>query len=143
MDFRRHGISCRPVKYLTLAAGILVGLLFIAAGVTYLFNLAAPPPPPEGSPVASFFAAFAPTGYLGFVKVLEVLGGVLLALPWTRRLGLLILGPIVINILAFQVFLTGGEGLKDPVIVVMTALMLFLTWSERAAFAAFLRPTAR
>lgn len=129
------------MKYATLIVGILVGLLFVAASVTFLFNLVTPPPPPEGSAMAAFFTAFAPTGYLTFVKVLELLGGVLIAIPVTRRAGLLILGPIMINILAFHVFVTGGQGLLDPPLLVLTALMLFLTWAERGAFAAFLRPT--
>ena len=55
--------------------------------------------------------AFAPTGYLTFVKVLEVVGGILVALPRTRNFGLLILGPIIVNILAFHVFVMKGEGL--------------------------------
>lgn len=131
------------MKYATLIVGILVGLLFVAASVTFLFNLVTPPPPPEGSAMAAFFTAFAPTGYLTFVKVLELLGGVLVAIPMTRRAGLLILGPIMVNILAFHVFVTAGQGLLDPPLLILTALMLFLTWAERAAFLAFLRPTAR
>jgi putative oxidoreductase len=93
--------------------------------------------------MAAFFTAFAPTGYLTFVKVLELLGGVLIAIPVTRRAGLLILGPIMVNILAFHVFVTAGQGLLDPPLLILTALMLFLTWAERAEFLAFLRPTAR
>ena len=129
------------MKYATLIVGILVGLLFVAASVTFLFNLVTPPPPPEGSAMAAFNTAFGPTGYLTFVKILELVGGVLIAIPVTRRAGLLILGPIMINILAFHVFVTGGQGLLDPPLMVLTALMLFLTWAERGAFAAFLRPT--
>ena len=32
-------------------------------------------------------AAFGPTGYMTFIKVLELLGGILVAIPRTRRLG--------------------------------------------------------
>ena len=127
------------MKYTTLIAGILVGLLFVAASVTFLFRLVTPPPPPEGSAMAAFFTAFGPTGYLTFVKVLELLGGVLIAVPMTRRAGLLILGPILINILAFHAFVTAGQGLLDPPLLILVALVLFLTWAERAAFLAFLR----
>lgn len=59
-------------------------------------------------------AAFVPTGYLTFVKVLEVVGGVLVAVPRTRNVGLLVLGPILLNIVAFHVFVTRGEGLLNP-----------------------------
>ena len=100
------------MKIATTIAGVLLGLMFIAASVMVLFKLGpTPPPPPEGTPPALFMAAFAPTGYLTFVKIFELLGGVLVAIPRTRNLGLLVLGPIIINILAFHIFVTGGEGL--------------------------------
>ena len=97
-----------------------------------------PPGPPEGSPPALFFGALYPTGYLTFVKVLEILGGLLVAIPKTRNFGLLLLGPILVNILAFHVFLTNRAGLLDPLLLVICALAAFLLWSGRKAFAALL-----
>jgi hypothetical protein len=73
------------------------------------------------------------------VKVLEILGGVLVAIPKTRNIGLLVLGPIIVNIIAFHVFLTGGAGLADPVVILITALPLFLLWTARKSFAGLLR----
>lgn len=120
-------------------AGALLGLLFIAAAVTVLLHLGpTPPAPPEGSPAALFMGAFAPTGYLTFVKVLELVGGILVAIPLTRNLGLLILGPIIVNILAFHLFVTGGAGLFSPMIILIAVLGAFLLWSERKAFAGLL-----
>ena len=124
------------MKIATNIAGVLLGLMFIAASVMVLFKLGpTPPAPPEGTPPAHFMAAFAPTGYLTFVKVFELWGGVLVAIPRTRNLGLLILGPIIINILAFHIFVTGGEGLWNPMLIGICVLALFLLWSERKAFA--------
>jgi hypothetical protein len=121
-----------------IAAGLL-GLMFILAGMVVLLNMApTPPPPPEDSPMAGFMAAFGPTGYMTFIKVLEVLGGLLVIVPLTRRAGLLVLGPILVNIVAFHVFVTRGEGLFSPMLLFICALALFLLWVERAAFAAFL-----
>lgn len=120
-------------------AAVLLGLAFVLAGMVVLLDMVPEQaPPPEGSAAAHFFAAFGPTGYLKFVKVLEVLGGVLVAVPRTRRAGLLVLGPILVNILAFHVFVMGGAGLADPTLVVLCALALFLVWTERAAFSRFL-----
>ncbi len=116
-------------------AGGLLGLMFIAFGLMFLLGLVPEQPaPPEGSPTALFMGAMAPTGYLTFVKVLEVIGGALVALPRTRNLGLLVLGPILVNIVAFHVFIA-GEGLLDPLLLVIGALAAFLLWCERRAFA--------
>jgi putative oxidoreductase len=123
----------------THLAAALLGLAFVASGLMYLLGFVPEQlPPPEGSPVAHFMAAFAPTGYMTFVKVCEVLGGLLLFLPRTRRAGLVVLGPILVNILAFHVFVAGGEGLFSPVTMLLCALALFLVWTERAAFGRFL-----
>jgi hypothetical protein len=87
--------------------------------------------------MGGFFAAFGATGYLTFVKVLEVIGGILVAIPRTRRAGLLVLGPIIVNILAFHIFVQ-KEGVFSPTIIAIVLFTLFLVWVERAAFAAFL-----
>jgi putative oxidoreductase len=113
-----------------IAAGLL-GLLFLMASLVYLLKLAPDQPaPPEGTPAAAFMAALAPTGYLTFVKICELIGGI----PRTRNLGLLVLGPIIVNILAFHVFITGGEGVASPMLLLICALALFLLWTERKAF---------
>lgn len=122
------------LKIITNIAGGLLGFLFIVFGLNFFLKFLEMPVPPEGSPPALFFGALFPTGYLAFIKVLEMLGGVLVAIPKTRNLGLLILGPIVVNILAFQIFLTKSAGLFDPPVVLVALLSAFLVWSERRAF---------
>lgn len=125
------------MKIASIIAGALLGFVFFSGGLMVLLNLApAPPSFPEGSAAAHFMAAFATTGYMTFVKVLELIGGVLIAIPKTRRAGLLVLGPILINILAFHAFVLRA-GLFSPMLIVIVALMLFLVWVERAAFGAF------
>ncbi|MDL5052967.1 hypothetical protein QQ056_05285 [Oscillatoria laete-virens NRMC-F 0139] len=118
------------MKYLPTIAGVLLGLLFVMSASVVLFGLAPTPEIPEDSPVAAFLMAFGPTGYMTFIKVLELLGGILVAIPRTRNLGLLILGPIIVNILAFHVFVA-GDGIFQPMLLGISALALFLLWSER------------
>lgn len=127
------------MKIAAAIAGALLGLLFIFSSVVVLFGLADVPPPPEGTPAAHFMAAFAPTGYMTFVKVLELVGGILVAIPVTRNLGLLVLGPIIVNILAFHAFIMAGEGLFNPMIVFIVLASLFLLWVERKAFLGLVR----
>ena len=123
------------MRLLSNLVGFLLGALFAAIGLMVLLELGPKPEaPPAGSAAASFFAAFGPTGYLTFVKVLEVLGGVLTAIPKTRCLGLLVLGPIVVNILAFHQFVA-GDGVLSPMLLGIAGASLFLLWAERRAFA--------
>lgn len=127
------------MKYAPTIAGGLLGLLFIMSGVVVLLNLAPTPELPKDTPMANFMAAFGPTGYITFIKVLEVLGGILIAIPRTRNLGLLTLGPIIVNILAFHFFITAGEGLFNPMIIGICLLTLYLLWVERRAFGGLMK----
>jgi hypothetical protein len=119
-------------------AGVVLGLLFIMSAVVVLFGLVKAPPPPEGTPAAMFFAAFGPTGYLTFVKVFELLGGLLAAIPRTRNFGLLVLGPIIINILAYHTFVSSPKELLNPMLLLIVALALYLLWVGRKQFAGLL-----
>ena len=115
-------------------AGGFLGFIFVAISLMVLLKLAPMPKLPEGSPEAQFMAAFVPTGYLTFVKLCELVGGCMVAIPRTRNFGLLVLGPIVINILAYHIFIMKGEGLMGPPLVV-ALLSAFLLWVGRRAFA--------
>jgi putative oxidoreductase len=124
------------MKYAPTIAGILLGLLFIMSAVVVLFNLIPPDkmPPPATKEAEMFMGAFAPTGYMTFIKVLELIGGILIAIPKTRNYGLLVLGPIIINILAFHAFVTKGQDLFSPMLIGICVLALYLLWVERKKF---------
>jgi hypothetical protein len=122
----------------TLIAGGLLGLVFVVLGSNFFLKFIANPPMEQGSPAAVFMGAMYASGYLTLVKVLEILGGLLVAIPKTRNIGLLILGPIVVNILAYQVFLVGGKGLLQVPVILVTLLSAFLLWSGRKSFAKLL-----
>jgi uncharacterized membrane protein YphA (DoxX/SURF4 family) len=124
------------MKYIPIIAGILLGLLFIMASVVVLFHLVPMPKLPEGSPVALFNQVFFDTGYMTFVKIFELIGGILVAIPRTRNYGLLVLGPIILNILAFQVLV--AKTVPDPMTIVIVLLALYLLWCGRKSFAGLL-----
>jgi uncharacterized membrane protein YphA (DoxX/SURF4 family) len=121
------------VKHLPSVAGVLLGLLFVAAGIVVLLGIWDLEPPPESTPRGHFFAALVPTGYLTFVKACEIVGGVFVAIPRTRCLGLLILGPIVANIVAYHVFVA-DDTIGAPIDVAVCALCTFLVLVEHRAF---------
>jgi len=126
-------------KYPPIIAGVILGLLFVMSAVMVLFNLVKAPPPPEGSPAAMFFGAFGPTGYLTFVKIFELVGGIFVMIPRLRNFGLLLLGPVIVNILAFHILIGGGfKDLLNPMILIMLGLSFYLLWVGRKNFASLL-----
>ncbi|MCD8483419.1 MAG: DoxX family protein [Verrucomicrobia bacterium] len=92
------------MKHVPNVLGGLLGLAFIVFGLNFFLQFIEIPPPPADSHAAAFMGAMYATGFLKFVKILEIAGGVMVAIPWTRRLGLLILTPIIVNIVAFHFF---------------------------------------
>jgi putative oxidoreductase len=125
------------MKLASHIAGVLLGLIFNVVAWNFFLHFFEMPAPPADSPPALFLGAMIPTGYFAFVKILEITGGVLVAIPRTRPLGLLTLGPILVNILCFHTFLTRGAGLVGLPLIV-ASLALFLLWTERAAFSRLL-----
>ena len=125
------------MKYAPHIAALLLGGLFIMSASVVLLGMAPTPELPKDTPIASFMAAFGPTGYMTFVKVLELLGGLLVLLPRTRNVGLLILGPIIVNILAFHQFVA-GDGILQPMLLGITLLSLYLMWVERGRWKALI-----
>ncbi len=123
------------MKYVPLIASILLGGFFIMSASFVLSGKAPTPELPKDTPIAAFMEAFAPTGYMTFVKVLELLGGVLLLVPKTRNIGLLIIGPIIVNILAFHQFVA-KDGIFQPVLLGMALVSLYLLWAERSRWKA-------
>jgi uncharacterized membrane protein YphA (DoxX/SURF4 family) len=123
------------MKHIPNILGGLLGLLFIAVSLMFFFDMMPDEqPPPEGSPPALFMGALIPTGYMNLVKTCELLGGILVAIPLTRNWGLLLLGPVIVNILAFHIFITDGAGLFDPPLVVICLIAAYLLWDGRGKF---------
>jgi len=127
------------MKYLPTVASILLGLLFLMASVTFFLGMMPAETLEPGTPKAMFTGAFGPTGYLAFVKAFELIGAVLVIIPKTRNFGLLVLGPIILNILAFTIFIAKGEGLFNPMLILICVAALYLLWDARKAFCGLLR----
>ena len=83
-------------------------------------------------------AAFVPTGYLKFVKMFEFVGGLLVLIPRLRNLGLLLLGPVIVNIIAFHALVDDPRHLINPMLDLIIVCALFLLWDARRKFAGLL-----
>jgi putative oxidoreductase len=118
------------MQILNRITAALLGLVFIVFGSNFFLHFIPIPKPHEGSPAAMFMGGMFVSGMLAFVKVLEILGGVLMAIPATRNLGLVILGPIIVNIFAFHVFFFGPASLIDPMLI---GIAVLTAWQALAA----------
>lgn len=126
-------------KALPIIAGSLLGLCFLAASVPILFNLMAMPKMSEGTPMGDFMNAFGPTGYVKFVKMFEFIGGLLVLVPRLRNIGLLLLGPVIVNIIAFHLLIEGNpKELLNPMLAIIIMCALYLLWDARRKFAGLL-----
>lgn len=135
------------MKYLPPIVGALLGLGFVFFGVMFFFMPAeAKTAQGAANDAEALGIALWNTGYMTFVKGFEILGGVLTAIPKTRNLGLLILGPILVNIIAFTV-VTGGVaalfGAGSILLILLCLMAVTLLWADRRRWLGLLRGTAR
>jgi hypothetical protein len=103
-----------------------------------LFNLVPFPKLPEGTPAAHFMAAFVPTGYVKFVIMFEFIGGLLALVPRLRNVALLLLGPVIVNIIAFHTLVEDPKHLLNPLLIIIVICALYLLWDARKKFAGLL-----
>jgi uncharacterized membrane protein YphA (DoxX/SURF4 family) len=128
----------RITRYAPATARIVLGLVFFVFGLNGFSNFIPPPtePMPEGA--VTLGTAFMSSGYLfQLIKGTEVLAGLLLLSNRFVPLALVVLAPVVLNILAFHLWLLpSGTGLS----LVLVGLELYLAWAYRRAYAPLLEP---
>ena len=130
--------NARPFsRHLPVVARVLLGLVFLASGVFGLLIAAGVVPVPQPSPpaperAAAFLAALAGTGYLfPLIKGTETVAGALLISNRFVPLALALLAPVLVNIVAFHVFLSPA-GIAPG--VVLAVLEVYLAWANREAY---------
>jgi uncharacterized membrane protein YphA (DoxX/SURF4 family) len=122
------------MKTATVVARVLLGLIFVVFGSNAFLHFI-PMPPPAGL-AGDYMKALFMSHYFYVVAVTQVLGGLLVLSGRFTALGLLLLGPVIVNILCFHIFLN-HEGWQLASVV--AALVLFLLWQKRGNFAGVLR----
>jgi putative oxidoreductase len=113
------------MKYLKKLPNFLLSLIFIVFGLNFFLNFI-PLPPMEGNP-ATFMGVLYSTGYLSVIKVLEIVLGITLLIPQYKKISLIMLTPIVINILLFELLIVGAPGIG----LLLTTLTCLSLYSDR------------
>ncbi len=117
-------------RYAPPTARILLGLIFFVLGLNGFLRFWPMPAPPPGA--LAFFMALMQTGYMfPLIKGTEVIAGALLLSNRFVTLALALLAPIVVNIVAFHLFLEPGGG--GPAYLAFV-LEVYLAWSYRDAY---------
>jgi len=115
-----------------------MGLVFFVFGLNGFLHFIPNPPPPQAA--REFFGALFATGYmLKLIFGTQAIGGALLLLGVAVPFALTILAPIIVNIIAFHIYLSPDPGAMAPGLLV-AALEVFLAWYYRAAFAPLFNP---
>jgi len=122
------------MKIASIIARSLLGLVFVVFGSNMFLHFIPTPPPPAG-PARDFLTALFVSHYLYVVGALQVVGGLLLFTGKWTPLGLMLVGPVIVNILCFHALME-PSGL--PMAIVVSALAVFLLWNYRKNFAGIL-----
>lgn len=123
------------MKIATIIARILLGLVFVVFGSNAFLHFI--PAPPMSGPSGAFIGAMMDTGYIKVVAGVQIAGGLILLLGRFVPLGLTLLGPVIVNILCFHIFMN-HQGL--PIAIAVAVLALFLLCQHWKNFAGLLKP---
>ena len=111
------------MKIVVLIARLLLGLIFVVFGLNGFLNFLDMGPMPSGL-AGQFIAALALSHYFWVVAALQVIGGALLLVNRFVPLGLVLLGPVIVNIILYHVFLNPA-GMLMAVVVAILWLIVF------------------
>ena len=123
------------MKIASLLARVLLGLVFLVFGLNGFFHFI-PMPPPAGL-AGQFMGVVFASHYWVLIFAVQALGGLLLLVNRYVPLALVLLGPVIVNILNFHIFLA-PEGL--PLAVIVTALWVVVAFRNKRHLAGIMVP---
>ena len=124
------------MKIAALVARILLGLVFVMFGLNGIHPFM-PMGPMPGGLAGQFVGAMIQSHYTLIVATLQVLGGALLLANRYVTLGLVILGPVIVNIFLFHALME-PKGL--PLAVVVVLLWFVIAYQARRNLSGIFAP---
>jgi putative oxidoreductase len=120
----------REMKIVTLIARTLLGLIFVVFGLNGFLNFLSMGPMPTGL-AGQFMGALFLSHYYWVVAALQIIGGARLFVSRFVPLALVLLGPVIVNIICYHVFLNPSGAVPAAVV---TALWLIVFYGHRQHF---------
>lgn len=121
------------MKIAVLIARILLGLIFLVFGFNIFFNFI--PQPPMTGDIGTLTTLMFQHRWFHFYGVLYVVGGLLLLVGRYVPIGLVLLGPIIVNILLFHLTLAPSGIVPGLVCALLEVFLIYAYWpSFRALF---------
>ena len=118
------------MKIVILVGRILLGLVFVVFGLNGFLNFLTMGPMPTGL-AGQFMGALFLSHYYWVVAALQVIGGALLLVNRFVPLALVLLGPVIVNIICYHLFLNHNGAAPA---VVVTVLWLLVFYGNRQPF---------
>jgi len=118
------------MKILNLIARLLLGLIFVVLGLNGFLNFLSMGPMPSGL-AGQFIGALVLSHYFWVIAALQVAGGVLLLVNRFVPLALVLLGPVIVNIILYHVFLNPSGAALAIVVVILWGIVF---WGRRQYF---------
>jgi hypothetical protein len=111
------------MNILSTAARLLLGLIFVVFGLNIFFNFLNMGPLPPGL-AGQYIVALAQSHILSVLGALQIAGGALLLINRYVPLGLVLLGPVVVNILLYHLLLN-RNGISLAIVVTVLWFIVF------------------
>jgi putative oxidoreductase len=112
------------MKIVTLIARLLLGLIFVVLGLNGFLNFINMGPMPSGL-AGQFIGALALSHYFWVVAALQVAGGALLLVNRFVPVALVLLGPVIVNIILYHVFLNPSGAPLAIVVVILWGIVFY------------------
>ncbi len=124
------------MKIAALIARILLGLVFTVFGVNGFLHFI-PLGPPHTGHAGQWLTVLTETHYLIIVSTLQFIGGVLLLINRYATLGLVLLGPVIVNIVLFHALM---DHVGLPIAIFIAVLWLIVAYHARRNLSGIFAP---
>lgn len=101
---------------------LLLALIFLVFGLNFFLHFL--PMPPMDGDAGAFAGLLYKTNFLLVVKILEVALAILMVIKPTRALALILIAPIVVGILLFELLIAHAPGI-GILLVVLNAIAIY------------------